>query len=171
MVADRDRGRIRHVRGFWNGIEIQLCRDGELNLRLWRSAISRHDFFDLGRRVGHHRNTVFRARQTDDSTGVAHDDRGRRIRIVTVQFFQSRTIGLESLNDFGQPFVDFFQPIAERIFALAANDPAFHDLELIAIGIEHAVARNIQARIDAKDSCFAVHEVTFQSSRVSNATH
>ena len=51
------------------------------------------------------------------------------------------------------------EPITQGIFSLATNDSAFDDLELVAIGIENTVASDIKPGIDAKDSCFAFHEL------------
>ena len=90
--------------------------------------------------------------QADHAPGVAHQDRRSRALVVRIQFFERHHVRLQAGDHFGHAVVDFDEPPGQRPARLAADHARLAEPQAAAVGLQNAVAGDVQAGIDAENS-------------------
>src|SRR5262249_23482428 len=93
VVAQRRRQRVRHVRRLGHLRQAQLALDRALHLLLARPAAAGDGLLDARRVVADDRQMTLGGGQEDDAAGVAHEDCGPRMFVMSVELLHRHHSG------------------------------------------------------------------------------
>ena len=151
-MAQRHRQGVGNVGRLGQLRQVQFALDGLLHLQLVGPAGAGEDPLDLRRGVVHDGDARLGRRQANHAAGMAHEDGRPRPPVVRIKLFDGHHAGPQGGDHVGHALMDLQQAAGERAPRLAADHARLAQPRRPAADLQHAVAGDVQAGVDAEDA-------------------
>ncbi len=148
-MAQGDGQGISNVRWLRGSSKPHFPGDGMLDLLFACPAGAGDQFFHLGGAVAVRGNLPQAGSEKNHTTGMAHDNSGSRVLVVSIQLFDSHRLGVIEVNHLEQALVERQKACFKRPFSSSQHACLTKQWPLRR-DIDHSITGNAKTRIDSK---------------------